>query len=383
MKNLLALFFISFVALSAIAQAPQKFSYQTVIRNASNQLLVGQTVGIKISILQGSANGSAVYAETHTPQTNANGLATLEIGGGALLSGNFANINWANGPFFVKTETDPNGGNNYTITNTSQLLSVPYALYAAKAPDQQQLTVSFTGDTLFLQNGGFVIIPGISTANIPISSHSCGATNLHNPAKTYGTMTDQQGNVYKTIVIGTQEWMAENLKVSHYRNGNPIPLITNSSIWAQLNTGATCWYNNDSVTYNCPYGKLYNWYAVADQRNVCPTGWHVPSDAEWTTLTTFLGGELVAGGKMKSTGTQYWTSPNSDADNSSGFSGLPGGLRYFAGALDDIGYNGYWWSSSQFNGNSAWYRGLYYGLSTLGRTNFNKLSGFSVRCLKD
>ena len=383
MKNLLALLLISFTALSALAQAPQKFSYQTVIRNASNQLLVGQTVGIKISILQGSANGSAVYAETHTPQTNANGLATLEIGGGALLSGNFANINWANGPFFVKTETDPNGGNNYTITNTSQLLSVPYALYAAKAPDQQQLTVSFTGDTLFLQNGGFVIIPGISTANIPISSHSCGATNLHNPAKTYGTMTDQQGNVYKTIVIGTQEWMAENLKVSHYRNGNPIPLITNSSIWAQLNTGATCWYNNDSVTYNCPYGKLYNWYAVADQRNVCPTGWHVPSDTEWTTLTTFLGGELVAGGKMKSTGTQYWTSPNSDADNSSGFSGLPGGLRYFAGALDDIGYNGYWWSSSQFNGNSAWYRGLYYGLSTVGRTNFNKLSGFSVRCLKD
>jgi len=153
------------LALFVQAQAPQKFSYQTVIRNASNQLLVGQTVGIKISILQGSANGSSVYAETHAPQTNANGLATLEIGGGTLLSGNFANINWANGPFFVKTETDPNGGNNYTITNTSQLLSVPYALYAAKAPDQQQLTVSLTGDTLYLQNGGFVIIPGISAAN--------------------------------------------------------------------------------------------------------------------------------------------------------------------------------------------------------------------------
>ncbi len=107
MKNLLALLLISFTALSALAQAPQKFSYQTVIRNASNQLLVGQTVGIKISILQGSANGSAVYAETHTPQTNANGLATLEIGGGALLSGNFANINWANGPFFIKPKPTP------------------------------------------------------------------------------------------------------------------------------------------------------------------------------------------------------------------------------------------------------------------------------------
>ena len=112
MKNLFNFCLFSFIALSALAQAPQKFSYQTVVRNASNQLLVGQTVGIKISILQGNANGSAVYAETHTPQTNANGLATLEIGGGTLLSGNFASINWANGPFFVKTETDPNGGNN-------------------------------------------------------------------------------------------------------------------------------------------------------------------------------------------------------------------------------------------------------------------------------
>ena len=121
------------LAFSAFAQAPQKFSYQSVIRNSGNQLLANQTVGIKISIIQGSATGSAVYAETHSPLTNANGLATLEIGGGAVLSGNFANINWANGPYFVKTETDVNGGSNYTITNTTQLLSVPYALYAATA----------------------------------------------------------------------------------------------------------------------------------------------------------------------------------------------------------------------------------------------------------
>ncbi|MFM2285665.1 MAG: hypothetical protein RLZZ543_1162, partial [Bacteroidota bacterium] len=133
MKKIFFLFASILFALCIQAQSPQKFSYQTVIRNSSNQLLVGQTVGIKISILQGSANGSEVYVETHTPQTNANGLASLEIGGGTLLSGNFANINWANGPFFVKSETDPNGGNNYTITNTSQLLSVPYALYSNTA----------------------------------------------------------------------------------------------------------------------------------------------------------------------------------------------------------------------------------------------------------
>jgi uncharacterized protein (TIGR02145 family) len=313
MKNLLTIFLISFIAFSGFSQVPQKFSYQTVVRNASNQLMVGQTVGIKISILQGSANGSAVYAETHAPQTNANGLATLEIGGGTLLSGNFANINWANGPFFVKTETDPNGGSNYTITNTSQLLSVPYALYAAKAPDQQQLTVSLTGDTLYLQNGGFVIMPGISAANntggqTGITQHTCGATNVHNPDKSYGSMTDQQGNVYKTIIIGTQEWMAENLKTSIYRNGDDIASNLTGSEWQNTQLGAWVLYNGNSQ-YDCPYGNLYNWYAVADPRNLCPTGWHVPSNTEWTSLFEYLGGSTVAGGKLKTTGAQYWSNP--------------------------------------------------------------------------
>lgn len=133
MKNILILLFINLVALTSFAQAPQKFAYQSVIRNAGNQLVTNQQVGIKISILQGSANGAAVYAETHSQLTNANGLATLEIGGGTVLSGNFATINWATGPYFVKTETDLNGGSNYTITSTTQLLSVPYALYAANA----------------------------------------------------------------------------------------------------------------------------------------------------------------------------------------------------------------------------------------------------------
>lgn len=133
MKNLITLLLVSFISISALAQAPQKFSYQSVIRNAGNQLVSNQQVGIKISILQGSANGAVVYTETHSPLTNANGLATLEIGGGSVLSGNFTNINWASGPYFVKTETDLNGGNNYTITNTQQLLSVPYALFSSNA----------------------------------------------------------------------------------------------------------------------------------------------------------------------------------------------------------------------------------------------------------
>ena len=438
MKTLLTHIFISFIALSALAQAPQKFSYQTVIRNASNQLLVGQTVGIKISILQGSANGSAVYAETHAPQTNANGLATLEIGGGSLLSGNFANINWANGPYFVKTETDPNGGNNYTITNTSQLLSVPYALYANTAgnntpgpqgpagqngangqnglsayqiwlnagnsgseanflaslqgpagnpaTDDQNLSVSLTGDTLYLQNGGFVIIPDISNANntgggqTGITQHTCGATNVHNPAKTYGTMTDQQGNVYKTIVIGTQEWMAENLKTSIYRNGEVIANVTDN-LWGNLSTGAWCNYNNNSQ-YECPYGKLYNWYAVADPRHLCPSGWHEPSDVEWSTLKNYLVGGAIAGGKMKVIGTQYWNSPNQGATNESGFSGLPGYRN--SNAYIGIGTYGGWWSSWENETSTGWARTLSNGDGSLLQLNAAKQqTGFSVRCLKD
>ncbi|MFN5208535.1 MAG: FISUMP domain-containing protein, partial [Bacteroidota bacterium] len=179
--------------------------------------------------------------------------------------------------------------------------------------------------------------------------HTCGAGSVHNPTLNYGSMTDQDGNVYNTIVIGTQEWMAENLKASHYRNGDAIPVVADSATWVNTLNGATCFYDNDSAANNCPYGKLYNWYAASDVRNLCPAGWHVPTDAEWTTLTTFLGGENVAGGKMKSTGTQYWLSPNAAADNSSGFSGLPGGSRNDLGSYSLNGHFGFLWSSTETN----------------------------------
>jgi uncharacterized protein (TIGR02145 family) len=383
MKNFLTLILIHCITFIVFAQSPQKFSYQSVIRNAGNQLVANQSVGIKISILQGSATGSAVYAETHNPLTNSNGLATLEIGGGTVLTGNFANINWANGPLFVKTETDVNGASNYTITNTTQLLSVPYALYA----NNTRSSVSASGDTLFIGNQSY-IIPGISAANSGGGgqsgniAHSCGVDSIHNPTNTYGTMTDQQGNVYKTIVIGTQEWMAENLKTTIYRNGDAIANVTDNTQWSELTTGAWSFYNSDSQ-YDCPYGKLYNWYAAADSRNVCPTGWHVPTDAEWTTLTTFLGGPSSAGGKMKSTGTQHWLSPNAEASNESGFSGLPAGGRSSLGASNDLGGYCIWWSSSELPASYAWYRSLDYNSGEVIRFNFTKRNGFSVRCLRD
>jgi len=147
-----------------------------------------------------------------------------------------------------------------------------------------------------------------------------------------GTMTDIDGNVYETVTIGTQVWMAENLKVTHYRNGNTILHIIDWFSWFTL-TGAYCEYDND-VNNVAVYGRLYNWYAVNDSRYIAPVGWHVPSDAEWLTLVDYLGGDTVADGKMKEIGTTHWVSPNTGATNESGFSALPGGYRDYGGNSD-------------------------------------------------
>jgi uncharacterized protein (TIGR02145 family) len=191
------------------------------------------------------------------------------------------------------------------------------------------------------------------------------------------------GYTYSSIVIGNgQEWMAENLRTNSYANGDPISNVTDTRQWANLTTGAWAHYNNDSIFEN-PYGKLYNWYAVKDSRNVCPTGWHVPSDAEWILLTDYLGGVSGAGGRMKSTGTQYWYSPNRNATNESGFSGLPGGFRSHNGLFGGIGERGSWWSSTEASTSNAKRRDLYYDYGIVSRLTTNKGIGLSVRCLRD
>lgn len=196
------------------------------------------------------------------------------------------------------------------------------------------------------------------------------------------TVTDIDGNVYQTITIGTQIWMKENLKVTHYRNGDAIPVVTDDASWAALTTGAICNYDNN-LNNVAVYGKLYNWYAVSDTRNLAPDGWHVPSDAEWTTLTTYLGGELAAGGKMKETGTSHWVSPNTGATNSSGFTALPGGLRSNSGTFDNMGYFGHWWSSTWKECVRSWERSLTTDYGNLFSGDQDQKCGFSIRCIKD
>ena len=185
-----------------------------------------------------------------------------------------------------------------------------------------------------------------------------------------------------TIVIGTQQWMEKNLDVMTYRNGDVIPQVTDNTAWAGLTTGAWCWYSN-SADNGAIYGKLYNWYAVNDPRGLAPQGWHIPTDAEWTTLGTLLGGDAVAGGKMKTTGTTRWNTPNTSATNQSGFAGLPGGTRDDFGTFGSVGSIGYWWSATEYNSPNAWFRYLNFYDGYLYRLYFNKKNGFSVRCLRD
>jgi uncharacterized protein (TIGR02145 family) len=199
-----------------------------------------------------------------------------------------------------------------------------------------------------------------------------------NPVNT--TVTDIDGNTYNTVTIGNQVWMKENLKVSKYRNGDPIPTNLSDTVWSATTTGA-CAINNNDAGNNTPYGKLYNFYAVSDPRGLCPAGWHVPSDWEWSNLENYLGGDSVAGGKLKST-SSLWTSPNLGATNESGFSGLPGGGRYDFGNYFLVGYSGNWCSSSEYSASLAHPRILAYNFDFSYRSAFSKQFGFSVRCLK-
>ncbi len=206
------------------------------------------------------------------------------------------------------------------------------------------------------------------------------------------TVIDIDGNVYNTITIGTQTWMKENLKVTHYRNGVQIPNIAIPGSWTSLTTGAMCYYNNDSAANAPVYGALYNWYAANDSNEICPEGWHIPSEREWNDLekhldntvdTTALGltGTDI-GGKLKETGTTHWTIPNTGATNSSGFSAMPGGYRYIYASYTDIGNYGYWWSATGFDTANAWDRLLSFENSQVYRYYHDKkLSGFSIRCI--
>jgi uncharacterized protein (TIGR02145 family) len=198
------------------------------------------------------------------------------------------------------------------------------------------------------------------------------------------TVTDIDGNLYHGVTIGTQVWMLENLKVTKYRNGDAIQNASDTADWKYLTTGAYCWYNND-ITKKETYGALYNWFTMNDERGLAPTGWHIPTDAEWTTLITYLGGSTVAGAKMKESGTSHWSAYNTNGTNSSGFTALPGGLRSDLGAFDGFTNYADFWSATEDAPTPiyGWTREINSMDPNAFRYIATKNCGLSVRCVKD
>ena len=200
-----------------------------------------------------------------------------------------------------------------------------------------------------------------------------------NTGVSYGSLTDIEGNIYKTIEIGSQTWMAENLRTLKLNDGTDIPYIENASDWNDLNSPAYCLINTDTSIY----GALYNWYTVSSER-LCPEGWSVPNDQDWSVLTDYLGGQTEAAKSLKEAGARHWLTTNNNTNNDSGFTALPGGYRNHNGSFGDLSKSGYFWTSTLDTGSgTVFYRSMYYGYNNVDRSSSNQKSGFSVRCIKD
>ena len=395
----------------AIAQSPEGFSYQAIVRDASGTLVVNTNVGMQISMLQGSAAGTAVYVETQTPTTNANGLVSLEIGAGTVVSGNFSTIDWANGPYFIKTETDPTGGTNYSITATSQMLSVPYALYAKTAGSTQQAIPTLT--------------------SVLQQSNSAGSQQIKNLADP----TDEQDAVTKAytyskaeidaLIAGLQTQI-DVINTGTYREGtvhcdpnNPTEVVdvinpTTGKTWMDRNLGAS--QVATSSTDAAAYGDLYQWGRFADG--------HQCRDSQ-TTSTLSSTDQPEHGDFITNTETGDWRNPNNDnlwqgvnginnpcpigyrlptqaelqaersswsSDNSIGAMASPlklpvGGARLgdgsLGGTVGGVGSSGYYWSSNINSNNSEASNLLLITNGFSGIFGLVRVVGQSVRCIKD
>jgi uncharacterized protein (TIGR02145 family) len=343
-----AVFSISFAFICFLisAQAPESFSYQAIVRNTAGEPIATQDVIFLFSIIKTTADGTVVYTEKHAVKTNEFGLVNLAIGNGTDKVGDFTTIDWGTDNYFLKVELDK-GDAIFVDMGTIQLLSVPFALHSKTSADTDGLKADIEELKLF----------------------------------TGKKLKDIDGNIYTSVLIGTQIWMAENLKTTKYNDGTEIPLITDPAEWSGLVTPGYCWYKNDETTYKDPYGALYNWYTL-NTGKLCPTGWHAASNDEFTALVTFLGGNLVAGGKLKETGIIHWNSPNTGATNETGFTGVAAGFRNPAGSFIAFGAMNYFWSATD-NGGFPYCLFLYFDVTNAYQDTSDKPYGLSVRCVKD
>jgi uncharacterized protein (TIGR02145 family) len=403
MKKLFTIMaFVTSLTIFAQIQVPQGFNYQATVRNSAGNLLLNQIVLVKFNILEKEANGRTAYSETHTANTDDLGHISLVVGQGTATTGTFSAISWGIMTHYLGIEF--NTGTGYVAMGTTQLLSVPYALYASSsATTTTPPKLSSVLNTDNSANNTKIINLG-DPVNVKDAVNKdyvdAQILQLQNYISTL-PVTDIDGNTYLPVKICGKTWTKSNLNVSKYNDGTPIPQVTDPSAWAALTTGAWCYNNNDAS--NGPiYGKLYNWYAVAGiydaaslsdptlRKKIAPVGWHMPTGAEWSSLISCLGGVKIggtdysiAGGKMKETGTTHWQTPNTGASNSSNFTALPGGDRNYFGNFDggSSTYGG-WWGSTD-TGGFGYHTGIYYNSDNIIYSGIGKGSGSSVRCIKD
>jgi uncharacterized protein (TIGR02145 family) len=359
MKNttlFLALFLFLALSLCSHSQSTSTIPYQAVVRNTDGSTMANASLNITLIIHDVTANGSVVYEESHATSSNAQGLISVSVGEGAVTFGTFNGIDWGNGTKFLHVQMD--AGNGPVDLGTQQLMSVPYVLHT----NDTYMRVSATGDSLIIGNT-VTIVPGISAANPPAVQ----------------SIFDADGNAYTSVIVGEQEWLAQNLKTTKYCNGDPLVTDLISISWQSSSVGSWAHYNDDP-SMDETFGKLYNFYAVTDTRSVCPCGWHVPTTIEWNTLFDFLGGPSVSGGLLKSTAN--WNAPNTGATNAYGFGAQGGGYRLSNGNYSQQNVYGYFWTKNVF-GSDGVYRRLSFDSASVQSLYYSKRGGLSVRCLKD
>jgi uncharacterized protein (TIGR02145 family) len=242
-------------------------------------------------------------------------------------------------------------------------------------------------NSLIVMNILMFLIVGCKKNNTDIVPYFSRTTALFNPNKTYGTVTDIDGNIYKTIKIGNQIWMAENLRTIHFRYGDPVTNVKSNDQWSNFPSGAYCNYNNtEDLDSIATFGRLYNAYILTDTRNIAPSGWHIPNDDDWTTLINYLGGKDVVGEKLKETSGLHWRY-TVEGSNISGFTALPGGFRVHNGIFMHNDSTGVWWSTTEWTNGLGERRNyaktLYNNSNIIGEGGDDKRSGFSIRCIKD
>ncbi len=401
---------------SVLGQFPEKFNYQAVLRDDAGQEMVLEDVSVKLSILKGDMDGPQVFTETHEVTTNEFGLVTLVVGSINPLS----DVNFSADSYFVEIRV------NGHLMGVSQLASVPYALHSQTSDDtfsgdyEDLLNVpdltSFieiedpeSGDMLYFTEEGWESLPVGDEGQI-LSVVDGMPAWIDDPPT---TVTDVEGNVYQTVVIGNQEWMAENLRTSKYRDGTDIPGGLSNADWQSQDEGAYALYPHNNVDgidseqeMIEAYGKLYNWYAVDDSKGLCPEGWYVPTDSDWTQLVDYLldnvddidtdnvGNVLKScrqvdsplGGDCDTADHPRWNSHGTHyGTDDFGFSAFPAGRRRPDGSFAFIvGMTGFWWSSSEYSSEDTyWIRDLRHTTGGVTRNDFEAINGFSVRCVRE